>query len=116
MSTLEVILGSNLAVFIGLTVALFGLAAFLMGQALAATWRPLWTCFVYSALLAAGDRFLVYALFDGPLRSLPGYLTNWAVLAAIAVLAYRLTRVNKMVTQYPWLYERAGLLGWRDKS
>jgi hypothetical protein len=114
--TLEDLLGSSLGVYLGLTVFLFGLAAFLMGQALATTWRPMWTCLAYSALLAAGDRFLVYALFDGPLFSLAGYLVNAATLAAIAILAYQLTRANKMVTQYPWLYERTGPLGWRKKT
>jgi len=23
---------------------------------------------------------------------------------------------RKMVTQYPWIYERAGLLSWREKA
>jgi hypothetical protein len=31
-------------------------------------------------------------------------------------LAFRLTRVRRMVSQYPWIYERDGLLGWRERS
>jgi len=34
---------------------------------------------------------------------------------AIAAFAYRLTRVRQMVQQYPWLYERKGLLGWEER-
>jgi len=30
--------------------------------------------------------------------------------------AYRLTQAHKMVAQYPWLYERAGLFAWREKA
>ena len=113
---MEDLLGSSIAVYIGLTVCLFGLAAFLMGQALAATWRPISHCIIYAALLAVGDRFLVYALFDGPLLSISGYLVHGATLAVIAILAYRLTRAHKMVAQYPWLYERVGPLSWREKN
>jgi len=40
----------------------------------------------------------------------------FAVNLAIASLAYRLTQARKMVSQYPWLYDRAGLFGWRTKS
>jgi len=29
------------------------------------------------------------------------------------VVAYRVIRAHKMVTQYPWLYQRAGLFSWR---
>jgi hypothetical protein len=27
-----------------------------------------------------------------------------------------ITIARKMVSQYPWLYERAGLLAWRPKN
>ena len=30
--------------------------------------------------------------------------------------AYQVTRARWMVTQYPWLYERAGLFSWREKA
>lgn len=113
---MEDLLGCSVAVYIGVTVCLFGLAAFLMGQALANTWRSSVYVIVYSAFLTVGDRFLVFALFGAPGFSLSGYLTHWATLAVIAGLAYRLTRAHKMVAQYPWLYERAGLLSWREKS
>jgi hypothetical protein len=30
------------------------------------------------------------------------------------MLAWRATRANQMVQQYPWLYARSGPLGWRE--
>ena len=30
------------------------------------------------------------------------------------MLAWRATRAHQMVRQYPWLYVRSGLLGWRE--
>jgi len=46
----------------------------------------------------------------------PAYLIDTATLAAITALAWRLARARKMVSQYPWLYERAGPLSWRDRT
>jgi hypothetical protein len=110
---MENLLGASVSVFIGVTLVLFGGAAWLTGQALAATWRPVWQTFLYAPLLAALDRFFIYALFEGELLSLPAYLLHAMVLLAATLLAYRLTKARKMVSQYPWLYERAGPFGWR---
>jgi len=44
------------------------------------------------------------------------YLLNVIVLVPIASFAYRVTLARKMVAQYPWMYERAGLLSWREKA
>ena len=104
------------AVFALFTILLMGGAGYMTGQALAATWRPLWQAVAYSLLLGVVDRFLVFALFHGALLSLPAYALDTAVIGAICLLSYRLTRVNRMVTQYPWLYERAGLFHWRERS
>jgi hypothetical protein len=98
------------------TVVLFGLAAFLAGQAAARSWRPAWRILPAATLLAAADRFLLYALFDAELASPGGFLIAAAILAGLAATAYYLTRARKMVQQYPWLYERRGLFGWREKS
>ncbi len=110
------LLGNSLAVFIGVTVILAGGAAYLMGQALGATWRPVWQVVGYAILLGFADRFIIYALFEGELTSLGGYVVDTLVLIAVALFAYRVTRVHKMVTQYPWLYEKAGPFAWRDKA
>lgn len=110
---MESITGVSISVFIGLTVILAGFCAFMTGQALAQTWRPIWQLFPYMLLLGCADRFLSFALFEGPLLSIQGYLIDTAVLITIAVLSYLATRASKMVSQYPWQYERSGLFGWK---
>ena len=110
------LLGNSLGVYAGLTVCLMGFAAFMTGQATAQTWKPAWHAIVYAVLLGFADRFLAYALFDGLLLSLPAYLIDTATLAAIALVAWRLGRARKMVSQYPWLYERDGPFSWRRKA
>ncbi len=115
---------------LALTLILFGGAACLMGNAIADTWRPMWQNVVYGCLLAIVDQFLGFALFDGPFfvdslvstnaqplgPALVEYVFDAVVLSAISLLAYRITIARKMVSQYPWLYERAGLLAWRPRT
>ncbi len=96
--------------------ALMWFAAFMTGQGLANTWRPVWHVAMYGVLLGLADRFLVFALFDGSLLSLGGFVLDTGVILAICMLAYRLTQVKCMVTQYPWIYERAGLFAWRERE
>ena len=110
------ILGTTWPVFIGITVLLMGFASFMTGQAVANTWRPMWQIVPYSLLLGVADRFLGWSLFQGQLFLLSGYIADSLVLMGIAALAYRLTLAHKMVTQYPWVYERTGLFTWREKS
>ena len=113
---MESLIGTTWSVFIIITVVIMGFAAAMTGQGLANTWRPVWQVVLYCILLGGADRFLVWALFEGELLLVSGYLIDSMVLIAISVVTYRLTQVNRMITQYPWLYERAGLFGWRDKS
>jgi hypothetical protein len=101
--------------FLIMTVVLFGAAAAMTGQALARNWRPFWQVAFYTALLAAADRFLLYALFGAALLSPGGYAAAAAILLAAAGASYRLTQAGLMVAQYPWLYERAGPFGWRAR-
>jgi len=103
-------------VFIGITLGLFGFAAFMTGQGLASTWRPVFWIIVYLLPLGLADRFIVWSLFDGQLASLSGYLIDTAALLVIGFLSYRVTQVRKMVSQYPWLYEAAGSLSWRRRA
>jgi hypothetical protein len=113
---MQALFGHGVGVFLGVTVCLMGFAAFMTGKALAETWKPAWHAAGYACLLGLADRFLAYALFGGELLSLAAYAIDSAVLAAIALFAHRLARARKMVAQYPWLYERAGVLDWREKS
>jgi hypothetical protein len=104
----------NVWVFLGLTCVFGGGCAIMTGQALAATWRPMGLAVPYALLLAAASRFLAFALFGGTLLSLPAFLTDSVVLAALALAAYRVTLAGKMVSQYPWLYRRDGLFDWEE--
>src|SRR5690349_16360893 len=93
-----------------------GGAAFLAGRAIAQTWRPFWSVLVYMVMLGAAVRFVHFALFEATLLSLPSYAVDTAYLVAIGALAWRLTRAAQMATQYYWLYERTGLLTWRESA
>ena len=61
---MENLLGGSVLGFLGLTLALFAGASWMMGQALALTWRAAWQIVPYAAMLAATDRFLAFALFS----------------------------------------------------
>lgn len=102
-------------VFVAVTVLVMGFAAYMTGQALANTWKPLWHAVIYAVLMGFADRFLVFALFDGSLSSVLGYIVDTTVLVAISVFAFRSTQARKMVSQYPWLYERRGLFTWKSR-
>ena len=110
------LLASSPAVFGLFTVLVMGGAAFLSGQALARTWRPVSQALGYSLLLGIANRFFVFALFDGPLLSFQGYIVDTSVITVICFVGYRTTRAARMVRQYPWLYERRGLFGWRSRE
>lgn len=103
-------------VFLLLQVALGGGAAWMTGRAVARTWRPAWTLVVYIVLLTFAVRFLDFALFGGTLLSLHYFLVDLVILLAIGFLGMRVTRAAQMVKQYPWLYERAGPVSWRDRK
>jgi hypothetical protein len=113
---MEALLGTTPPVFIGLTVVLFGGAALSTGDALAATWRPFWHAVPYALLLAAGARFLTFALFEGDLVSPSGFAITAVLLLVLEYAGYRRKQARRMVRQYPWLYERAGIFSWRDKA
>ena len=108
-------LGDTAGIVLVLNLLLIGPAAFATGHAVALTWRPFAQIVFYAALLSALLRFLDYALMNGELVSVAGFLLGWAVQFAIAAVAFRLTRARQMVRQYPWLYRRKGLLGWEER-
>lgn len=96
------------AVFVLFTIVIMGGAGYLTGQAVASTWRPIWQAVAYSLLLGVADRFLVFALFEETLLSGTEFIRDTAVIMAICLVGYRITRISKLVGQYPWLYERTG--------
>ena len=107
---------SNIWIFFFLTVVFGGGAAFLAGRALAQKWRPVWQVVVYMLLLGMAVRFFHYALFDETLLSPYYFVIDTVVLIGIALLGYRLKRVSQMTTQYGWIYEKTGLLTWRERN
>jgi len=107
--------GDTLGMVLLFNLVLVGPASFASGQAVGSTWRPWRQLVLYTALLSAGLRFFDYGLADGELWSIGGFLLGWLVQLAIAGFAYRLTRVRQMLRQYPWLYQRKGLLGWEER-
>ena len=107
------ILGTSPGVFIGLTVVLFGLAAFRAGQAIAEGWHPAYDALLAALGLTVADRFLACALFASRPLSLSAALIAGTYLAGVTLFAWRATLARKMVRQYPWLYRPSGLLGWR---
>ncbi len=113
------ILGATLPVFIGITIVLMGLTGWMTGQGLARGWKPMWQLLPYSLLLGCADRFLTWGLFNEEkseiLWLLSGYLIDTAFIIMITFIAYRFTQTSKMVSQYPWLYERSSPFGWREK-
>ena len=113
---IESILGSSIQVFVGLSVILFGAVAWMTGRALARAWKRAWLMIPDSLLLGLGARFLTYALFEGELLSMTGYLASTVVILLVMLFAYRVYLVGQMLRQYPWMYERYRLLAWRDKT
>jgi hypothetical protein len=105
----------SLAQVLFVTGILGGGAAWLVGRALALTWRPVWHAAVYMLLLGAAVRFVHFALFQGGLLSPFSYVIDTAWLIAIGAVSWRITRAGQMARQYFWLYERTGLLSWRER-
>jgi len=106
----------NIAVFIGLTVVVFGGAAILAGQTLAESWKPRWVLVAYVGLMALGARFLHYGMFDEDLWSLLGLIYSFTAILLIALVAYQRAMMRRMIRQYPWRYEASGPLFWREKT
>jgi hypothetical protein len=92
----------GLFVFVLVTLVLGGLAAFVSGRALAQTWRPMSLIVIYMLLLAAGVRFVHFAVFAEPLLSARNYIVDFTILLSICIVGYKLTRGAQMEAQYGW--------------
>ena len=101
---------------VNIVVIIIGLSmAFASGRAIAKTRRPFANLPVYILILTAAERFLHYALAGQELLSLPFYGISFVILMVSGALGYRRMRAQQMVTQYSWLYQHAGQLGWTSK-
>jgi hypothetical protein len=94
---------AQVLVFVGLTLALGGGAAFLSGRALAKNWRTIGALPAYMLPLASFIRFLHHALFDETLLSAELFALDYASLLVFAGLGFLLTRRLQMHRQYGWL-------------
>jgi hypothetical protein len=106
--------GESITAVVLVTGVLGGGAAWLSGRAIAAAWQPLRQVVITALLLGAAARFIHYALFAGTLLSAASYGCDTLIFLLVGVIAWRATRAAQMVRQYPWLYVRAGPLGWRE--
>ena len=112
--TPELILGSSIGVFAGFTLFCMCGCAVLFGTVLAREWRPARKVLAFGLGLGLVDRFLVYALFGGDLLSPTGLIIDtWCILMA-ALLAYRFMLARQLARQYPWMYRRFLIFGWRS--
>jgi hypothetical protein len=107
---------STIWLFLLVTVVMGGWAAWMMARGIALGWRPYWQCVLALLLLGVAVRFIHFALFEGTFVSPHFYAVDTAVLLLIGSAGFRATRARQMTTQYRWLYERAGLFGWRPRA
>lgn len=105
----------SFGVFVLVTIILGGGAATLAGRAVAATWRPWWQVVAYGFILAGAVRFIHFSLYGGTFLSLHYYLVDAAFCLAFGFLGFRAARASRMISQYRWLNEPAGLMRWRRK-
>ena len=93
----------SLGVFLLVSVAMGGGAAWLAGRAVAQTWRSPWQLLAYMLILGAAVRFIHFALFDGTLLSLHYYLVDTGIALAFAGAGFRVTRKRQFARQYGFL-------------
>ncbi len=113
---MSLIVEGNFWIWIVLTVILGGGASFMAGRAIAGGWQPMSKVILSMIPMGAAIRFLHFALFEGQLTSVHYFIVDTLVMIGAALLGYQLTKATKMVSQYPWLYEKSGPLGWKSKT
>lgn len=108
--------GSYVWEFLFVTVVIGGFAARATGRANAATWRPRRQTFFYVLLIGLAARFLHFALFQRTLLAPQYFIFDEIILQLIAAWSYSKTRAEQMATQYRWLFEKKGTLGWARRG
>jgi hypothetical protein len=102
--------------FLLITLLLGGGAAYLVGRAVALTWRGLPSLGAYLVLLDCAVRFIHFALAHDTLLAPVSFVTDLAILLVIGALGFRVTRAAQISRQYPWLYQRTGPLTWKRRD
>ena len=101
--------------FILMTVILFGWCSFQLGKAMANSWQSRSLMIFYVLLLTTFDRFLLFALFEQKLLSITMFLIDFIALSIISWISYKITKINYMVNQYPWKYQKTGFFSYKNK-
>jgi hypothetical protein len=102
--------------FVLITLVIGGVLAWQAGRAIAGTWQSFILVPLYMVVLAAGVRFLHYALVGEDLLDPHYYIVALVVTCLASAYGYRSRRAEQMSTQYSWIYRRSGPLGWVTKS
>ena len=105
-----------LGAFIFFTIVLGGFGGIATGRAIAGMWRSVAVLPLALLLLAAAVRFLHHALAGEDLLSLQYYVVSLVFVALGAAYGFRVKRTEQMCRQYPWLFAKAGPVGWSDRS
>jgi hypothetical protein len=113
---MEAFLGAPLGAFIGLTLVIAGGAVISAGRSVGDNWKPASLVVLAALGIALADRFLIFALFEGELLSLWGFLFHFVILAALGLLSWQAAKVGRMVRQYPWRYERVSPFAYRERA
>jgi hypothetical protein len=110
----EHVLGNSFAVFAGFTLLCMASCGALIGISLAHHWQPARKLLPYALVLGVLDRFLGYALFGSDVLSATGFVIDTYFILMAALLAYRCVLARLLVRQYPWMYRRFLIFGWRS--
>lgn len=102
--------------FVLISVLIGGVLAWQAGRAIAGTWRSFLAVPVYMLVLAAAVRFLHYALGAEELLNWQYYLVSFVICMAASAYGYRSRRAEQMATQYSWLYQKSGPIGWTART
>jgi hypothetical protein len=109
----QIILGSSWQVFIEFTIFCMCGCSAMIGISLAREWRPARHVLPFVLLLAVIDRVLVSTSFGGDLMSAGGAVIDSYSIMMSALLAYHYALSRQLVRQYPWMYRRFLVFGWR---
>jgi len=105
----------HLIQFLLMTLTLFGWCSYQLGKAMANTWQSISLMIFYVFLLTLFDRFLLFALFEQELLSIILFFIDFITLSLISSISYRVAKINYMVNQYPWKYEKIGFFSYKNK-
>ena len=102
--------------FLLVTAAMGGWAAWRAGIAVAKTWKPVVILVPYMLLLGLAVRFIHFAMFHGTLLSPRYYIVDTLLISVFAYIGWRQERANQMARQYSFAFEKTSMFGWRRKS